>query len=764
MTNYGTLLLNSTLLFSLLSIALLLYREYSGVEDITKSARWTIRISALLSTLSMALLIYYFLTSDFRFVYVTQNSSSLLSPFYQLAATIAVQDGAMVLWAALVFLQALWISEKYDLDSPFFRRMQIIMLSVGAIFIYVIVYKSSMYPFQTWFDLWGTQYNLPVDYAFREGAGLRPILKDPIMTIHPPLQFVAYATTLIPFAAALSYLITPGLGKQWERVQRQWIRISWITMSITLVVGGAWIYGLAQWGTLSGTGNIWAWDPYETTPFLVWMITTMFMHMAYKYRTKGAYENLTPMFATLTFTSSFYAGWVARSGSVSSTHDVGALPSGSIFFWVTVLLLVGVAVMTFMRIKDAKDEEGVGGPLLSESNIFDLTAILFIILSFVAFFGITAPIYSKLVMNINASPTEREFFNTLSYPFTMLLMLIMGVCLPYRSIVKKIGAQKYLIAAAVILLFSIVLAFIIPEGRPEYYLINHASPFYRSASGFTQMLGSISLLSYAPIFIFSLVAILYKFTIDTGNTEDKKKLLKPAGVTLIHLGTIILLFGVIVSQSFDVTYRVNYADSKLGDTQYISIGLLDDYGTNKDYSDNPLGFQLIPADTGGPIHKETTNDRMVEGQIKNAFYVNLYRDDRVVSTGAVRYWIELYDENMDGTPERVEWTRVMDDEQLLTTYHVKYGGRAGSGYNFVVKEIPLISLVWIGSALMCIGSLLVFAHQQVFSASVKVPEPGQRAAPVKKAGKRKTVAAKKGEGKAADKYEKMLMDELEAGK
>ena len=173
------------------------------------------------------------------------------------------------------------------------------------------------------------------------------------------------------------------------------------------------------------------------------------MHMAYKYRTKGAYENLTPMFATLTFTSSFYAGWVARSGSVSSTHDVGALPSGSIFFWVTVLLLVGVAVMTFM-------------------------AIVFIILSFVAFFGITAPIYSKLVMNINASPTEREFFNTLSYPFTMLLMLIMGVCLPYRSIVKKIGAQKYLIAAAVILLFSIVLAFIIPEGRPEYYLINAA--------------------------------------------------------------------------------------------------------------------------------------------------------------------------------------------------------------------------------------------------------------------------------------------------
>ncbi len=65
---------------------------------------------------------------------------------------------------------------------------------------------------------------------------------------------------------------------------------------------------------------------------------------------------------------------------------------------------------------------------------------------------------------------------------------------------------------------------------------------------------------------------------------------------------------------------------------------------------------------------------------------------------------------------------------------------------------------------MCIGSLLVFAHQQVFSASVKVPEPGQRAAPVNKTAKKKPVAVKKDMDKAADKYEKMLMDELEAGK
>ncbi len=764
MTNLGTFLLNTTLLFSLLSILLLLYREYSGTKEITVSARWTIRISALLSVLTMLLLIYYFLSSDFRFTYVSQNSSTLLSTFYQLAATIAVQDGAMLFWTALVFLQILWISERYDTDSRFFRRMLIIMLAVGAVFTYVIVYKSSMYPFQTWFDLWGSQYNIPVDYAMSEGAGLRPILKDPIMAIHPPSQFVAYATTLIPFAAALSYMITSGVGKQWEKVQRQWIRFSWFSMSLTLILGGAWIYKLAQWGTLSGTGNIWAWDPYETTPFIVWMITTMYMHMAYKYRTGSEYEVLTPLFGTLTFISTLYAGWVARSGAVSSTHDVGALPSASIFFWSTILLLAVVLYLSFMKIKDAKDEEGGGGKLFTLSHMFDLTTIVFIVLSFICFFGITAPIYSKLVMHVNANPTDREFFNTLAYPFTMLLMFIIGVCLPYKPIVKKIGAQKYLIVAVVILLLSIILAFIVPG--PEYYVINPSSPFFKSASGITQMLGSLSLLSYAPIFLFSLAAIVYRFVLDVKGTKDSKRLMKPAGITMIHLGTILLLLGVIVSQSFDVTYRMNYSDSELGEIQYVSTGVLDDYGNYKDYSDNPLGLELV-LNNGDAIHTVSTSDRMVEGLTKNAFHINLYRDGKKISTGTALFWIELNDGDLDGTFERVEWTNIMDDEKLFKTYHVKYGGRIDNGYNFVIKEIPLISAVWIGSVMMCIGVLLTFADQQLFGVKEKIkfkaiPRTAPEA-PAKKAGRKRKEPASK-EPSAADKYEKMLMEELEAAK
>ena len=111
------------------------------------------------------------------------------------------------------------------------------------------------------------------------------------------------------------------------------------------------------------------------------------MHMAYKYRTGSEYEVLAPLFGTLTFITTLYAGWVARSGAVSSTHDVGALPSASIFFWSTILLLVIVLYLSFMKIKDAKDEEGKGGSLFTLSHMFDLTAIVLIILAFISFFG-----------------------------------------------------------------------------------------------------------------------------------------------------------------------------------------------------------------------------------------------------------------------------------------------------------------------------------------------------------------------------------------
>lgn len=747
MINYGTLLLNCTLLSSILSIILLLYREYSNKKNVVGLATWTIRISTLLSTSTFLLLMYYFLASDFRFTYITQNSSTLLSTFYKLAATIAVQDGALLLWCALIFLQAVWISEKYGLDITFYRRMQIIMLCVGALFTFVIIFKSSMYPFETWFDVWGSQYShITEDYAFSEGAGLRPVLKDPIMAIHPPTQFIAYATTLIPFAAGLSFLLTPEIGKKWEQVQRQWIRISWFFMSVTLILGGAWIYKLAQWGTLSGTGNIWAWDPYETTPFIVWLVITLFMHLAYRYRTNNEYEHLTPLLGTLTFISSLYAGWVARSGAISSTHDLGKLPSSDIFFFATVISLAVVLILTFKKIKDIRDEEGEGKPLLNESHVFDLTAILFVILAFIAFFGISAPIFSNIVLDQNANPTQREFFNTLTYPFTMILLIIIGICLPYKAITKKIGAKKYISIAGVVLLLSMILACFSPG--PEFDVINHSSEFYGSASGFTRMLGSLSLLSFVPVFIFALAAIIYRFVIDIRSIKDKKKMIKPVGITLIHLGTIMLLLGVITSQSFDLTYRFTYAESDQDEIIYINTAHLDDYGTTKDCSDKPMGLQLISDDQGNLIHTQSTNDRMVKDLTKYAYHVNLYKGSKLISSGKVLYWTELHDENLDGHLDNVEWTKIMDDENLLTSYHVKYGGRTGNSHLFVVKEIPFISFVWIGALIMCLGVLLVAYHQYLFTnVDIGIREVQPR-------------ISQQRTGSTAAKYEQMIRDEL----
>ena len=52
--------------------------------------------------------------------------------------------------------------------------------------------------------------------AFMDGEGLNPLLQNYWMTIHPPVTFLGFASTLIPFAFALAGL--------WTRRYNEWLK------------------------------------------------------------------------------------------------------------------------------------------------------------------------------------------------------------------------------------------------------------------------------------------------------------------------------------------------------------------------------------------------------------------------------------------------------------------------------------------------------------------------------------------------------------
>ncbi len=70
------------------------------------------------------------------------------------------------------------------------------------------------------------------------GHGLSPKFINPWFLVHPPLLVMAYAASIILFAAAVVYLYSGE--KEWVKTVRSWGRFSWLMLSLGMATGGLW--------------------------------------------------------------------------------------------------------------------------------------------------------------------------------------------------------------------------------------------------------------------------------------------------------------------------------------------------------------------------------------------------------------------------------------------------------------------------------------------------------------------------------------------
>lgn len=82
----------------------------------------------------------------------------------------------------------------------------------------------------------------------REGAGLSPLLQHPAMLIHPPIVFLGYAGWAIPFALALTALVSGQLDQEWAREARPWTLFAWAVLGGGILLGAVWAYEELGWG------------------------------------------------------------------------------------------------------------------------------------------------------------------------------------------------------------------------------------------------------------------------------------------------------------------------------------------------------------------------------------------------------------------------------------------------------------------------------------------------------------------------------------
>ncbi|MFQ6061349.1 MAG: cytochrome c biogenesis protein CcsA, partial [Thermoplasmata archaeon] len=235
-----------------------------------------------------------------------------------------------------------------------------------------------------------TETNSVALVLFPDGQGLNPLLLTPLMVFHPPLEFAAYALITIPFASALSFLITGK--KDWVDVSLLWSRLSWLFLTVAMGIGALWAY------TVLGWGGYWGWDPVEVSNLLPWIALTAFAHTQSYYKKRNQYPFVSPLLAVLAFVLVIFATFETRTGLVISPLHAFVGPGGGVedpaerliaimngnpvasyFMMLMIASLIFAGILFLWRFAKIREKEGLRkGPILWFAYIY--ITFLFILL------------------------------------------------------------------------------------------------------------------------------------------------------------------------------------------------------------------------------------------------------------------------------------------------------------------------------------------------------------------------------------------------
>ena len=450
-------------------------------------------------TISLIILIYYFLKTDLRFTYVSDYSSDNLSIGYKLAGVWAGRDGTLLIWSWAIIASI--VSER-KLSKKESSQKEITSLIACFLLLALTIIQLYINPFEI------------NEIIPDSGKGLNPLLLSPYMIIHPPIVFLSYGMIVLLYASGMSYLITKN--KDWNETIKRWGRASWIGMSLALVLGGYWAYLTLGWG------GYWAWDPVETAGLLPWLAMTSLLHTSVMSRRKNNYPILGPLLAMLSFVLVLLESFVTRGGIWSSVHSFIVEDTGGAwsrlgyvlendvsvkgFFILMILsfiLTIGLIWLNYNPTKEEKIRKETNNELFSEDNTFFaaiytqlLILTVTLVLLFVRANGYLGP----------------EVFEVRLAPFVIILAAIFTI----HTLRPFMELQNILILVGFGLVFSLIYA-LTSEGR-------------------SWMVGAM--IPWAFICGFSIFRYMWRY-----RTKKLLPMLRAWGPYTAHLGIMLILVG-----------------------------------------------------------------------------------------------------------------------------------------------------------------------------------------------------------------------------
>lgn len=409
-------------------IAYFMYaRDSDGAFSWQKIGRIAFGIHGIAVVGVMATLFYLIYNHMFEYQYVWSHSSKTLPTKYMISCFWEGQEGSFLLWSFWhIVLGAILIGVARRWEGSVMTVILLAQVILGSMLLGIKFGDVSVgsNPFVL---LRNAKPDAPIfqnaNYLnmIQDGQGLNPLLQNYWMVIHPPVLFMGFASTIVPFAYAIAGLWQNKL-KSWIKEALPWTHFSLLVLGAGVLMGGAWAYEALNFG------GFWAWDPVENAALVPWLLILAGLHCMVIYRSRGKALFSAFLFIILGFVLVLYATYLTRSGVLgdSSVHSfTGAGLSWQLLAFIFTFLILGTVLLIkrWGLIPGSKQED----QLLSREFWMYIGTLVLTLSAFHVIFVTSFPVISKIPGLDLAPPANKiEHYNKFQLPFAVIITLMTG--------------------------------------------------------------------------------------------------------------------------------------------------------------------------------------------------------------------------------------------------------------------------------------------------------------------------------------------------
>lgn len=585
------------------------------------SARHALILNAVLITLACFTIIWSFVTKDFSVLYVAQNSNSNLPLLYRLTALWGAHEGSLMLWlwylcgfsAIAVYIH--W--KSHPLSMPY------VIITLAALQIGFLV-----------FILFFSNPFIEVHPALPEGRDLNPLLQDPGLAFHPPTLYMGYVGFSIPFAFAIAALVRGQSGREWVQTTRRWTLFAWVALTSGILLGGYWAYYELGWG------GYWAWDPVENASLMPWLTGTAFLHSIMAQDQRNLFQTWNVFLIITTFALSLLGTFLVRSGVLTSVHSFASDPDRGLY----ILLFLVVASVVSYGLLITRGHRLIGphkvSHFISRESALLFNNLLFVGAAVIVLTGTLYPLAIEVLTGERVS-VAAPYFNKVMAPVMLGLILLMGLgpLVPWRkSSFKKMQSQ-----------FTVPFVLSVICGVIAYWL------------GARDIIAALGIGLVAFVFAATFIDIFravkahstttgrslaHSLSSLAGNNQRRY------GGFIVHLGTLVLVIGVIGSSFFQQEATVTMKPGerlKAGPYEVTYQSIVNAKGPN--YSERLASFKwqhengetgvLTPSKRRYPIVQTVTTEAAILSTLLGDLYIVLGSEHSGGSVTTRVYWNPL---------------------------------------------------------------------------------------------------------------------------